>query len=234
MDRGHLLVFALLFSGFTCESGEGTAGRQSSDLIDPMHEVEKQIQNCADMAIRCCVGLKTVDGAWGSGVIIAESGLILSSSHLFSLDEGSSVEVFCHDGGSYPAKLIRVDRESDVALVKFDSFSPPSTSVAVWESTSINSFPVSGSAFIAAGHASGYSSSYPAAPVRVGFGFVRQNDPMVFTTCSMTAGDSGGPLFDVEGNLRAIHKTMDADGKFSTHVPLSVILKQWPELTEAN
>ena len=198
----------------------------ASDLF--WAEIEKQVQAQSKIAVASCVSLRTTKNALGSGVIVSEDGLILTSAHLFTPGE-SKAQVRCHDGKTRVARVLNLDREIDIAWVRFVSYSPKKSSIATLSFHQKTT--KDGSTFLATGHASGgYSPDSPKSPLRVGFGFFRRSEGLIFTTCRITAGDSGGPLFDLEGNLRGIHRTMDAAGKFSSHVSIEKIKEHWPKI----
>lgn len=54
----------------------------------------------------------------GSGVIIAENGYILTNNHVIS--DATSITVTLHNGESYPAALVGLDEDLDVALLKIE------------------------------------------------------------------------------------------------------------------
>ncbi len=226
-SMGRPILFTLLLIGSL--SGpmkmEASPEASSEDPIQDIKILEDRIRSHADHIANCCVSLKSTGGALGSGVLISKSGLILSAAHLFAEGEDDLV-VITGKGESRHAKVIQIDRSLDVALIQLLGTSPKDSEVA--QISARQSFKP-GTAFIAAGHASGFSPLH-AAPIRVGFGFEHPDDGMILTTCKVTAGDSGGPLFDARGELCGIHLTVDADGRYSSHVPLSKVIAAWPQL----
>ena len=55
-------------------------------------------------------------GAFGSGIIISESGYILTNHHV--INSAKSVKVTLFDGSSYPAGLVGEDPTNDLAVIK--------------------------------------------------------------------------------------------------------------------
>ncbi len=55
----------------------------------------------------------------GSGVIIAENGYILTNNHVIA--DASSITVTLHNGDSYPAVLVGLDEDLDIALLKIEA-----------------------------------------------------------------------------------------------------------------
>ena len=50
------------------------------------------------------------------------------------------------------------------------------------------------------------------------------------TDCSLIGGDSGGPLFDLEGKLIGIHSRIGVEVDDNMHVPVDVFDKSWSRL----
>lgn len=55
----------------------------------------------------------------GSGVIVSESGYIVTNNHVVS--GGNNITVFLADGTSYPAKLVASDSVTDIAVLKIEA-----------------------------------------------------------------------------------------------------------------
>jgi len=212
------LVSAIIlsFSVLSFASAQGDSNSFSA--------IEGQIKNHANLMADACVSIKASNGAWGSGVIVSRTGLIFSAAHVYR-SEGEKVTVYL-GGSTGSASVVKYDRENDIAVLKLDQV------------TSINPAKVdrrdvieNGRTLVAAGHASGYNSERRS-PLRVGFGFLARGKGMIYTTCRITAGDSGGPLYDESGALLGVHHTMDGKGKFSAHVPVVRFFQLWPELAK--
>lgn len=186
-------------------------------------QIEGKIQNHADSMADVCVSIQAENGAWGSGVIVSRSGMIFSAAHVYQ-SPGEVVTVFLGGEQTVNATVVRFDRKYDIAVLEMDR------AVDIEPAKVPSRSPIeTGSTLIAAGHASGFNAERRS-PLRVGFGFLATERGLIYTTCRITAGDSGGPLFDDSGLLRGIHHTMDGSGKFSAHVPVQRFFQLWPEL----
>ena len=193
---------------------------------DSFAHLEGQIRSHADSMAEACVSIKTSNGAWGSGVIVSPTGMIFSAAHVYHC-EGEKVTVFMNHGRRATAEVVRRDRRHDIAVLLFGGKRSKVLPAKVVGDEGIEN----GRALVAAGHASGFNSERRS-PLRVGFGFLARGKSMIYTTCRITAGDSGGPLYDEAGVLRGVHHTMDGKGKFSAHVPVQRFFQIWPELAE--
>ena len=80
---------------------------------------------------------------------------------------------------------------------------------------------------VALGHPGGFDPTRTP-PVRLGR--VLENGQFVTTDCAVVGGDSGGPLFDVDGKVIGIHSNIGATLTENRHVPISVFLDQWEDM----
>ena len=81
---------------------------------------------------------------------------------------------------------------------------------------------------IALGHPGGYQLGRTP-PVRVGR--VLANDPtVVMSDCALIGGDSGGPLFDLDGRLIGIHSSIGESVDQNRHVPISAFREGWDRM----
>ncbi|TNE32802.1 MAG: trypsin-like serine protease, partial [Alphaproteobacteria bacterium] len=55
----------------------------------------------------------------GSGVIVAEDGLIVSNAHV--IKDAQEIAVVMHDGQEYQAQTVLVDERTDLAVLKIDA-----------------------------------------------------------------------------------------------------------------
>ena len=145
--------------------------------------------------------------SFASGVIISADGLILSQyhvSHLLTAQDGrrnrkpgESLTVILHDGHELKAELLCADCSYDVSLLRIvEPNVYPHTPIA--DSTSVKL----GDGVLKLGHPSGYR---PGRRPVVRFGHVLCRDDNSFITdCRIVGGDSGGPLFDLDGHLIGI------------------------------
>ncbi|MDF1810646.1 MAG: serine protease [Verrucomicrobiales bacterium] len=198
-----------------------SAGAQESDFSN----IESHIKSHAESMADACVSIKAENGAWGSGVIVSRTGMIFSAAHVYGR-LGETVTVFFNEGVTVSATVVKYDKEHDIAVLKL-ARNLPVVPAKVERGDRIEN----GKTLIAAGHASGFNAERRS-PLRVGFGFLAQRRGMIYTTCRITAGDSGGPLYDEAGILRGVHHTMDVKGKFSAHVPVQRFFQLWPELAK--
>ena len=141
----------------------------------------------------------------GSGFIVDPSGYVVTNNHVISGGEGKSpveaITVTLSDRREYKAKLIGRDTLSDLALLKIDAKDLPY--VRFGNSTAARV----GDWVIAIGNPFGLGGTVTAGIVsalhrNIGAG---QYDRYIQTDASINQGNSGGPLFDIDGNVIGIN-----------------------------
>ena len=82
---------------------------------------------------------------------------------------------------------------------------------------------------IAMGHPSGYDA-LRAAPVRFGRVISKSADYFFGSDCVLFGGDSGGPLFDLDGKVVGIHSWIGEDVQTNTHAGISGFVANWERM----
>ena len=167
----------------------------------------------------------------GSGVLINEDGYILTAAHVAGKPK-QKMWVVLHDGRRVEAVSMGVNRDTDAGLVRIlknrDQNNQPwphATLPAVGERVK------TGQWCIAGGHPGGWMSDRPAV-IRVGR-ILRVTDSTIVSDCSLIGGDSGGPLFDLQGKLIGIHSRIGIDVDDNMHVPMTVYMDSWDRLANS-
>jgi serine protease Do len=136
----------------------------------------------------------------GSGFIIDPSGIVVTNNHVVADAEG--VTVTLADGKTYDAKIIATDAKTDLAVLKIDSdetftFVPWGDSdvsrVGDWILAIGNPFGLGGT--ITAGIISARARNINAGPY----------DDFIQTDASINRGNSGGPMFNLAGEVIGIN-----------------------------
>ena len=160
-------------------------------------------------------------------MIASKSGLIFTCAHTFD-HLGEIVVIYRFQKPAGMGRVIKLDADLDIAVIRMSRKAAKTATVAPIANTEESLYDTT---FLAVGHPSGFDSNR-SAPIRIGFGYTDKASKKVFSTCSITKGDSGGGLFNVKGELLAVHRTMDGNGNFSSHTSVSHFLKVWPELKQ--
>ncbi|MFT5905596.1 MAG: S1-C subfamily serine protease [Cryomorphaceae bacterium] len=171
---------------------EGVSGRGLSPI-----QIAKRVQRSLEKVKPASI---SVNGG-ASGVIISLDGYVLTASHvaLSPRIKGKQILIFLEDGRKLKAELIGVDRSSDIALLKINEESDPLPYVELSDKV-----PDDASCCFIYAHPGGYKKTRPA-QLRLGRirGCTQKDGQTLFmmSDVSVQPGDSGGPLFDVDGRL---------------------------------
>ncbi len=144
----------------------------------------------------------------GSGFIISADGYVVTNNHVITPDgraELEEVTVTMPDGTEYSAEVVGKDAESDLAVLKIER-SEPFPFVRFGDSSQARV----GDWVIAIGNPFGLGGTVTSGIVsavlrRAGAGAY---DRYIQTDASINRGNSGGPLFDMQGNVIGINNAI--------------------------
>jgi serine protease Do len=158
----------------------------------------------------------------GSGVIISADGLVLTAGHVCGRP-GRDVRFTFPDGKTARGKTLGVDRESDTGLMRITDSGPwPQAAMGELEQTRIGDW------VLALGHPGGFD---PRRSLVVRLGRIIRLVPEVLQTdCTISPGDSGGPLFDMYGRVIGIHSAISRSVSENFHVPVTLFYSAWTQL----
>ena len=134
--------------------------------------------------------------AQGSGFIIDPSGLIVTNDHV--IDAAESITVTLNDGTNLPASVVGRDDKTDLALLRVESRTPlPATHFGDSDRARIGDW------VMAIGNPFGLGSSVTAGVVSARNRDIAEGpyDNFIQTDAPINRGNSGGPLFDMDGNV---------------------------------
>lgn len=143
----------------------------------------------------------------GSGVILSEDGYILTNHHV--VRNGLKIEVKLHretpngrmPDATVPAKVIGVDREADLAVIKIEKTGLPKLTFG--DSSKLRQ----GQIVMAFGNPLGLEGSVSMGIVSSTARQLKLDDPMTYvqTDAPINPGNSGGPLVDSDGHVVGIN-----------------------------
>jgi len=133
----------------------------------------------------------------GSGFILTSDGFIMTNAHV--VDGADQVLVTLPDKREFKAKIVGLDKRSDVAVVKIDSTGLPAVKIG-----DVNRLKV-GEWVMAIGSPFGLDNS-----VTAGIVSAKQRDtgdflPFIQTDVAINPGNSGGPLINMRGEVVGIN-----------------------------
>jgi serine protease Do len=162
-------------------------------------------------------------GSLGSGFIISPDGYVVTNNHLIQGANGTgvvdSVTVITTDRREYTARIVGRDETSDLALLKIDGHNLP---FVQWgDSTKARV----GDWVLAIGNPYGLGGSVTAGIISAlhrGITGVGAYDRYIQTDAAINMGNSGGPMFDLNGNVIGINSALISPTGASVGIGLAI------------
>jgi serine protease Do len=205
-------------------------GREPSSL-EELRALERQQARVAEVIDQVTVNIQQ-GAAQGSGVIITGDGFVLTAAHVAGGAERDAT-VILSDGTRLRARTYGMNRDKDAGLLKIidkrkDGTPWPHATLGKSSDLKIGQW------CVASGHPGGWKPERGAA-IRVGrvLSINKGRDGKahtLFTDCALIGGDSGGPLFTLEGRLVGIHSRIGTDVSDNMHVPIDVFADSWDRM----
>ena len=203
-------------------SGPALAADPVQTLAD-LQKLESKVETVSRKVMPATVALlseKTESS--GSGVITSADGLILTAAHV--VQGAEEITVVFTDGEQAPGKVLGANYSKDIAMVQIQGKGP-------WPFVDMGaSKPLAaGDWVVAMGHSAGFDAARTP-PVR--FGHVVSKGPGNFLTtdCTLIGGDSGGPLFDVDGKIVGINSSIGVSFTNNNHAGVDGFREDWDRL----
>lgn len=153
----------------------------------------------------------------GSGFIIDDKGYIITNNHV--IDNAEKIMVILHDDSSFEAKVVGKDPKTDVALLKIDPKNKALKSVKFGNSDKLRV----GDWVMAIGNPFGFGGTVTAGIVSArGRNIGGSYDDYIQTDASINRGNSGGPLFDMQGNVVGINTAIFSQSGGSVGIGFAV------------
>ena len=162
-------------------------------------------------------------GSLGSGFIISPDGYVVTNNHLIQGLTGTGVvdqvTVITTDRHEYPARIVGRDETSDLALLKIDGHNLPF--VRWGDSTKARV----GDWVLAIGNPYGLGGTVTAGIISAlhrGITGTGAYDRYIQTDAAINMGNSGGPMFDLEGNVIGIDSALISPTGASVGIGLAI------------
>ena len=195
--------------------------------LDELFDVEQAIREVVLKAVPATVAI-TVGQGQGSGVIVSPDGYVLTAAHVIGRP-GRPCEFTLPDGTTLRGYTLGTIAELDAGMAKIDDdrglIEGELPYVRLGESGAM----ATGSWTVATGHPGGYQAGRPPV-VRVGRINANRED-LLQSDNTLVGGDSGGPLFDLDGRLIGIHSRIGDSMAANVHVPIDRFVEQWTPLS---
>ncbi len=217
MSKMTRFAFALLSLGI------GTTSPLGAYTVEQMKEMEARVKALVEKNTPSVVSLigEKSPGA-GSGTIVTADGLILTAAHV---TKGNDYMVVVFPNGKQSrCKVLGSDYKRDVSLAKIEQ---PGTYVftEVGDSKALEPTTV----VVAMGHPGGYDLRRTP-PVRIGRIVSKDLGGFLVSDATLIGGDSGGPLFNLEGKVIGVHSSIGTSLAFNRCAPTEAAKVSWDRM----
>jgi serine protease Do len=199
--------------------------KPAPENLADLRAIQGQVHKVLDKVVPCTVGV-IVGGASGSGVIIDKEGTVLTAGHV-SGKPGQDCTLIFADGKKVKGKTLGQNKGIDSGMIRITDKPEKGEE---WPHLEMgNSAELKkGQWVISCGHPGGYKTGRSPV-VRLGR-ILDASNTTIRTDCTLVGGDSGGPLFDLNGNVIGIHSRIGATLQSNIHVPIDTYRETWDRL----
>lgn len=195
--------------------------KKTPDGVQDLRVLQGQVQQVLQHAMPATLGVQLGDAA-GSAVIVSADGLVLTAGHVAGVP-GREVNCFFSDGRVAKGITLGMNRAIDSGMIRLTE-PGPWPYVKLTEEAALKP----GEWVVALGHAGGFDPGRTP-PARIGR-VLYQNEEIIHTDCALVGGDSGGPLFNLRGELVGIHSRIGRRITSNFHVPVGTYRQTWDRL----
>ncbi len=188
--------------------------------LQQLTQIEASIQRVAQQNMDACVAIFDGSGI-GSGVIVSPDGLILTAGHVMSTDF-PEYEVYFPNGKSAMATRLGRNLDIDSGMIKLQGGNWPHVKLGSSDAMKKGDWVVS------LGHSGGFELGRKP-PVRSGR-WLEVKGHQLITDAVLIGGDSGGPLFNLAGELIGIHSSIGDAVSQNRHARIEEFLQDWDRL----
>lgn len=193
----------VLFAFFIASLGfSGEAGAQFPSFADLAEKLTPSVVNISSFSqseTENSEGNTPLSESLGSGFIIDGNGYIITNNHV--VDKAESISITLSDNTKTEARVIGKDPKTDLALIKIET-KHPLNAVKFGDSDKIRV----GDWVLAIGNPFGLGSSVTAGIVSAKSRDIESGpyDSFIQTDASINQGNSGGPMFNLQGEVIGI------------------------------
>lgn len=218
MTHRFLNASRILLPVFVLAAGGMSLPLRADSLQERQTRVMETVAKVGPSVVCITGSSKTGMMGSGSGVIVSKDGLILTAGHVLAAT-GQELTITLPGGREVKGKALGRDMNRDAALAQItEPGEYPFVEMAPGDSVE------AGEWVLALGHPGGYDAQR-GAPLRVGRLWESDSKAYYRSDCTVSGGDSGGPLFDLEGRVVGIHSSISQNLSENRHVPIGVFAK---------
>ncbi len=201
--------------------------------VDDLRQMDEHQRALVQHLLRVTVGLE-IGPTQGSGVIVSRDGYVLTAAHVAG-ESGRDVWVITSDGRRWRGRTLGLHKGMDAGLIQITdapsaAAGQSAAAAAAWPYAEMGDAWAlqPGSWCLGLGHPGGYQRNRQAA-ARLGR-VLSVTSREIETDCVLVGGDSGGPLFDMDGRVVGIHSRIGNELTKNLHVPVQAFRDQWERL----
>jgi serine protease Do len=137
--------------------------------------------------------------ALGSGFIISQDGYVLTNNHV--VEGADKVTVKLMDGREFHARVVGTDKTSDVAVLKIEASNLPTVKIGNPADSKVGEW------VVAIGSPYGFDNTVTSGIISAKARQMSDDSPIPFiqTDVPVNPGNSGGPLFNLNGEVIGIN-----------------------------
>lgn len=198
------------------ETGTGvTLPIESTEGLEKL-SLQELYEKCSSWVVGISAGYSESEPAsWGSGIIMTKDGYILTNQHI--IDEMSYASVVLSDGTEYEARVVGEDTQSDIAVLKIEATDLPAAEFG--DSSAL----VVGDDVVAIGNPlgsdlTGTMTNGIISAINRNITYNGHLMTLLQTNAAINSGNSGGPLFNMYGQVIGITNMKMNSSYFSTTI----------------
>mgnify|MGYP000294804690 CR=1 FL=1 len=224
MNSTKHIIAACILTGLSA----GVAGAQA---VQPapfdLKKIEKNLLKNQPLCREASIGIATSFGAQGTGVVVSKDGIILTAAHVVD-SVGAEFDAVLADGKMVKCICVLINHNTDSAIGKIIEKAPEGG----WKHRPIRTKKdlTNGEWCTVIANGGGIQLNRPA-PFRVGRILTNAKSKaqnLLISDCTVVSGDSGGPLFDLDGNLAGINTAVGPESALDNkHVSSQTFISQW-------
>ena len=187
----------------TIGGGNSVSGTMTDGGLTPAQVYARNVQSVVLITSEVqsnTFGQTVVGSSFGTGFILSKDGYVVTNAHV--VEKASVIKVSTHAGDELEAKLVGTDTTNDVAVLKVEADNLPA--VVLGSSDDL----IVGDQVVAIGNPLGELTS----TMTVGYVSAKDRDVttdgktinMIQTDAAINSGNSGGPLFNMKGEVVGI------------------------------
>src|SRR6059036_3340123 len=165
----------------------------------------------------------------GSGVIVDPKEIALTNAHV--VERATDIEVITLDGNKHKAKVVGLDRKTDLAVLRLDDGKGTFRAAKVGDSDRVQV----GDWVLAVGSPFGLQATVTAGIISAKARQIGQGpfDDFLQTDAAINPGNSGGPLVNMQGEVIGINTAIVAGGSgIGFAIPSNMARKIYAELRD--